>query len=92
EVDGLYDDQCEAVLRDLKLATTYIGRTQLAASYRLPLRGSMGQQEFVAGGIMSQAERLRQQLDIYGPARDVKGASRGKTRLGTDAVIYPTSS
>jgi hypothetical protein len=31
-------------------------------------------------------------LDIYGPARDVKGASRGKTRLGTDAVIYPTSS
>jgi hypothetical protein len=29
--------------------------------------------------------------DIYGTARDVKGDSRGKTRVGTDAVIYPTS-
>jgi hypothetical protein len=28
---------------------------------------------------------------IYGPARAVKGLSRGNTRFGTDAVIYPTS-
>ena len=26
---------------------------------------------------------------IYGPAHPVKGLSRGKTRFGTDAVIYP---
>jgi hypothetical protein len=29
--------------------------------------------------------------DIYGPAHDVKGGLRCKTRLGTDAVIYPAS-
>jgi hypothetical protein len=36
-------------------------------------------------------ESSPQQLDIYGPARAVKGLSRGKTRFRTDAVIYPTS-
>lgn len=28
---------------------------------------------------------------IYGPARAVKGLSNGKTRVGTDAAIYPAS-
>jgi len=40
---------------------------------------------------ISRVRKAGQQLDIYGPARAVKGLSRGKTRFRTDAVIYPTS-
>ena len=55
------------------------------------LGGSVGFEEIITGVMMSRVRKDGQQLDIYGPARAVKGLSRGKTRFRTDAVIYPTS-
>jgi hypothetical protein len=46
---------------------------------------------FITGVSISRVRKQGQQLDIYGPARAVKGLSNGKTRFGTDAVIYPAS-